>query len=81
VAARVKPNIVFTDDIAGNPTAEVEVGTAPDGSILSRKLVKSSGVKAWDEAVLKAIDKTDKLPLDNDGRVPKALVISFRPKD
>lgn len=81
VAAKVKPSIVFTDDIAGNPTAEVEVRTAPDGSILNRKLVKSSGVKAWDEAVLKAIDKTDKLPLDNDGRVPAALVISFRPKD
>jgi len=81
VAARVKPNIVFTDDIAGNPTAEVEVGTAPDGRILSRKLLKSSGAKAWDDAVLKAIDKTDKLPLDIDGRVPAALVISFRPKD
>lgn len=81
VAAKVKPNIVFTDDIAGNPTAEVEVRTAPDGSILSRKLVKSSGAKAWDDAVLKAIDKTDKLPLDIDGRVPAALVISFRPKD
>ncbi len=81
VAARVKPNIVFTDDMAGNPAAEVEVRTSPDGSILSRKLVKSSGVKAWDEAVIKAIDKTDKLPLDTDGRVPSALVISFRPKD
>lgn len=81
VAARVKPNIVFTEDIAGNPTAEIEVRTSPDGSILSRKLTKSSGSKAWDDAVIKAIDKTDKLPLDTDGRVPSALVISFRPKD
>ena len=54
--------------------------TSPDGSILGPRLLKSSGIKAWDEAVLKAIDKTDKLPLDTDGRVPSALVISFRPK-
>lgn len=81
VAATVKRNIVFTEDLAGNPTAEVEVRTSPDGSILSRKLTKSSGSKAWDDAVIKAIDKTDKLPRDTDGRVPSALVISFRPKD
>jgi len=81
ISARIKPNIVFTDDIAGNPVAEVEVRTAPDGTILSRKLIKSSGVKSWDEAVLKAIDKTEKLPPDTDGRVPGSLIIGFRPKD
>lgn len=81
VAARIRPNIVFTDDAPGNPSAEVEVRAAPDGTILSRKLIKSSGVKAWDEAVLKAIDKTDRLPADTDGRVPSALIISFRPRD
>lgn len=79
--ARIKPNIVFTDDIADNPTAEIEVRTAPDGTIISRKLLKSSGVKIWDDAVLKAIDKTDALPKDTDGRVPPTLIISFRPKD
>ncbi len=81
IRARIKPNIVFTDDIAGNPMAELEVRAAPDGTIVSRKLLKSSGVKSWDEAVLKAIDKTEVLPRDVDGRVPAALVISFRPKD
>ena len=79
--ARIKPNIVFTEDISGNPTAEVEVLTSPDGTITSSKLLKSSGVPAWDRAVLKAIDKTETLPRDVDGRVPPSLVISFRPKD
>ena len=81
IRARIKPNIVFTEDISGNPTAEVEVRTSPDGTITSRKLLKASGVAAWDEAVLKAIDKTETLPRDVDGRVPASLVISFRPKD
>jgi len=81
VSAKVKPNIVFTEDLAGNPTADVEVRTAPDGTIVSRKLLKGSGSKAWDEAVLKAIDKTEVLPRDTDGRVPSVMVISFRPRD
>ena len=81
IRARIKPNITFTEDVAGNPKAEVEVRTSPDGTILSRKLLFSSGNKAWDEAVLKAIDKTATLPRDEDGRVPPVLEISFRPKD
>lgn len=81
VSARIKPNIVFVEEIAGNPVAEVEVRSAPNGTIISRKLSKSSGVKSWDDAVLKAIDKTEKLPPDVDGRVPSALLIGFRPKD
>jgi colicin import membrane protein len=81
IRARIKPNITFTEDVAGNPKAEVEVRTSPDGTILSRKLLSSSGNKAWDEAVLKAIDKTATLPRDEDGRVPPVLEISFRPKD
>lgn len=81
IRARIKPNITFTEDIAGNPKAEVEVRTSPDGTILSRKLLSRSGNKSWDEAVLKAIDKTAILPRDEDGRVPPVLEISFRPKD
>lgn len=81
IRARIKPNIVFTDDISGNPITEVEVNASPDGTIISRKIIKSSGVPSWDEAVLRAIDKTETLPKDTNGLAPTALVISFRPKD
>lgn len=81
IRARIKPNITYTESVAGNPTAEVEVRTSPDGTIISRKLVKSSGVKSWDDAVLNAIDKTEVLPRDVDGRVPPALTLVFSPKD
>ena len=81
VRAKVKPNIVFTEDIAGNPVAEVEVRTTLDGTIISQRLVKSSGNKAWDDAVIKAIIRTESLPRDVDGRVPTPMIIEFRPKD
>jgi len=81
IRARIKPNIAFNDDVEGNPKAEVEVRVGTDGTILSRKLIQASGNKAWDEAVLKAIDKTGNLPRDTDGQVQPVMVISFRPKD
>ncbi len=81
VAAKVKPNIIYPDAITGNPRAEVEVRAAPDGTITGTKLIQSSGNKAWDDAVLRALQKTETLPRDVDGRVPSSLVIGFRPKD
>jgi len=82
IKARIKPNIVFTETITGNPVAEVEVSLAPDGRILGRKLLKGgSGVKEWDEAVQRAIDRTEVLPRDIDGRVPPTMIISFRPRE
>ena len=81
VAAKVKPNIVYPDAISGNPRAEVEVKLSPDGTIVGKRLVQSSGNKAWDDAVLRALDKTETLPRDVDGRVPSSLVIGFRPQD
>jgi colicin import membrane protein len=81
VRARVKPNIVFSDDVSGNPEAQVEVRLSPDGTIVGKRVTKSSGVKAWDDAVLRALDKTEVLPRDVDGRVPSPVTLVFRPKD
>lgn len=81
IKARIRPNITMSEPPAGNPLAEVEVRTAPDGLILSRRLSKPSGNAAWDDAVLRAIDKSERLPRDTDGRVPPVLVIAFRPND
>jgi colicin import membrane protein len=81
IKARIKPNIVLTDTIAGDPVATVEVRLAPDGTIIARKLLKSSGAKPWDDAVLRAIDKTEILPRDVDGRVPPVIEIDFKPRD
>jgi colicin import membrane protein len=79
VAAKVRPNILFTDTLDGNPGAVVQVRLAADGTIVSKRLLQSSGVKAWDDAVLRAIDRTETLPLDN-GRAPPMLELEFRPR-
>lgn len=83
--ARVKPNIVFPDSLLqtvnGNPAAEVVVFCNSDGEILYKKLTRSSGNPSWDEAVLKAIDKTRKLPRDENGNIPPKISFTFRPRD
>jgi len=80
IVGAILPNIIMTDAIDGDPKAVVEVKVAPDGRIVGRRLLRSSGVSAWDDAVLRAIDKTDKLPRDVDGSVPPVMELSFNPK-
>ena len=81
IRAQVRPNIVLTASIEGNPQATVAVRVSLDGTIVGRKIVKSSGSAAWDETVLRAIDKTEKLPKDVDGTIPPTFEITFRPRD
>ena len=81
ITAKVRPNIIFPDAIDGNPLTDVEVRASPDGTIVGIRIVKSSGNKAWDEAVVRALQKTDTLPRDVDGRIHPSLVIGFKPKN
>jgi colicin import membrane protein len=81
LVGRIKPNITYPGDVVGNPRAEVEVKVGMDGVIQSRRIVQSSGNKAWDDAVLRAIDKTEVFPKDTDGRIPPVIVLGFRPQD
>ena len=81
VRQRVKPNIIFSEDINGNPAAVVAVRMAPDGSILSARLARSSGNAAWDNAVLRAVTLSDPLPRDENGVAPPEIRITFWPKD
>ena len=83
VAAAVRPNVVFPEAelVSGNPGAEFDVRLAPDGTIVGTPtLVKTSGLPNWDEAALRALQKTEKLPRDVDGTVPPRLIVTLRPK-
>lgn len=81
LAALIRANTVFTGNVPDTAVAEVEVRAAASGAVLARRLVKSSGHADWDEAVLRAIDRTARLPRDSDGRVPPLIIIAFKPRD
>ena len=85
VAARIKSNTVFNvpEGLSGNPAVEYAVELLPDGSLrgMPRKL-KSSGVPGFDEAVLRAIEKSQPFPRDDrSGSVPSGFTLVHRPKD
>ena len=77
IKAFIKPNIRLPVDVTGNPVTEVEVKLAPDGTVISRRVVKPSGNPTWDNTVLRAIDITASLPRDSDGRVPPTMLLVF----
>ncbi len=82
IKARVKPNLVFTSAVSGNPKVTLEIKMSPDGTIVGRpKVTKSSGNREWDEAVVRAFEKTEVLPRDTDGRVHSPLEVDWRVND
>lgn len=81
VAARIRPNIRYTEDFPRSLRTEIEVSATADGTITGRRVVDSSGNAAWDDAALKAIDRTGSLPRDVDGRVPSPIIVVVRPTE
>jgi colicin import membrane protein len=83
LAALFKKNLNFPnpESISGNPIATVEVRVSPSGLIMSSRLIKSSGVPSWDAAALRAVDKTERIPADENGNFVAVFPAHFGPKD
>ena len=81
VRERIRPNIRISQELPRNLLTEIEIRTLADGTISSRRVVKSSGNPAWDDAALRAIDRTGSLPRDTDGTVPSPMIVEMRPLD
>jgi colicin import membrane protein len=78
----IRGNIVLPPDIVGNPEAIFDVVQLPTGEVMSVKLRKSSGHKAYDAAVERAIFKSSPLPKpDRPEQFRRSLEIKFRPLD
>lgn len=81
VRRRVMPNILFDGDLPGNPTAVVAVHLAPDGTVLEARLSRSSGYTSWDNAVLRAVQRSNPLPRDENGVAPAHINLYFQPRE
>ncbi len=80
IRAKVKGNIILASDVAGNPEAVFEVVQLPTGEVLSVTLKKSSGNRAYDEAVERAINKSSPLPKPDQADIfQRQLSLKFRP--
>ncbi|MES2025322.1 MAG: cell envelope integrity protein TolA [Pseudomonadota bacterium] len=83
IRAKIRSNTVFNvpSDLNGNPQVEYDVELLPDGSLRGLRLRKSSGLPAFDEAVKRAIERSQPFPPDQSGSVPSRLTVIHKPKD
>ena len=75
---KIKASIM--SNVSEQPNAgpvSVQIKSRPDGMILKKQLIRSSGDPDWDNAILQGIDKTEKLPTDIDGSIPTTVVVKF----
>jgi colicin import membrane protein len=82
LAALFKRNMHFpVDTIAGNPKVHVNVRIAPGGIILAVQVTQPSGNAAWDDAVVRAIENTQRIPADERGKWVTDFPLTWGPKD
>jgi colicin import membrane protein len=82
IQAKVRGNVILPPDIAGNPEAIFDVVQLPTGEIIDATLRKSSGNRAYDDAVHRAILKSSPLPRpDRPELFQRVLNLRFRPQD
>jgi colicin import membrane protein len=85
ISAKVRGNTRLPDNLKGNPQVRCLVKLLPTGEVLSVRVTQSSGNPAYDDAVVRAIEKSSPLPLpsDRDARAAFVPELSFvhRPKE
>lgn len=85
ISATVRGNTRLPDNLKGNPQVRCLVRLLPTGDVVSVRVTQSSGNPAYDEAVVRAIEKSSPLPLPTEREARAAFVpeLSFthRPKE
>jgi colicin import membrane protein len=82
IRSRIRGYIILPPDIPGNPEAIYDIVQLPTGEIIDVKLRKSSGVRAYDDAVQRAILKASPLPKPVPADLfQRNLELRFRPLD
>lgn len=82
IKTKVRSNVVLPAGITGNPEAIFDVVQLITGDVYSVQLRKSSGFRAYDEAVERAILKSSPLPLpDRQEQFARELQLKFRPNE
>ncbi len=80
VRGKIRGNIILPPNIQGNPEGIYEVTQLPSGEIISVKTRKSSGNRMLDDAIERAIKKSNPLPKpDNPAYFERILKIPYRP--
>lgn len=84
IRSKIRNNIVMPPDVANDARAEFLVTLLPGGRVMNARLAKSSGNATYDNAVERAILKSDPLPLPADAGLFnrfRELKLGFKPTE
>ena len=82
ISSKIRRNIVMPPDVLNDARAEFSVTLLPGGTVLTARLTQSSGNAAYDNAVERAILKSQPLPLPADAGMFyrfRELKLKFKP--
>lgn len=84
IQGKIKRNVVMPPNVPADARAEFSVTLLPGGTVLSARLTRSSGNAAYDNAVERAILKSQPLPLPPDVQLFnrfRELKLVFKPTE
>jgi colicin import membrane protein len=84
IVAQIRSRIVLPPGVPDEARAEFAVTVLPGGGVLNARLLKSSGHRAYDEAVERAIIKAQPLPLPTEPGMFnrfREMRLGFRPRE
>ncbi|QID16683.1 TonB C-terminal domain-containing protein [Nitrogeniibacter mangrovi] len=80
IRGKVRYNLIRPPGLSGNPEAVFVVTQGPGGTVLDIRLKKSTGTPTLDDAIRRAIQKSDPLPQPDDPSLfSRTLELTFRP--
>lgn len=82
IQSKIRRNVVYLPNVQDDTWAIYHVTLLPGGTVLSAELKSSSGNKTFDDAVYRAIKKSDPLPLPPDVQLFnrfRELDLTFKP--
>ncbi|MCX5590919.1 cell envelope integrity protein TolA [Alcaligenes endophyticus] len=82
VASCVRPRVIYNhparSDVRGNPTLRYRVDLSPNGNVNSVRILRSSGITQFDDAVEKGIAKCNPFPKPPNGKYPSYIDGDYR---
>ena len=83
ITSKIKRSTSYNGDtdVEGNPRATFKIEQLPTGEIISVRKTKSSGIRAFDEAVERGINNSSPLPKKKDGTVERSIEVSILMKE
>jgi colicin import membrane protein len=69
----IRDNVSFPPNAEVGTSAEVRIFLTPTGRVLNQQIIRSSGNSAFDSAVLRDVQKSEKLPTPRTGPAPSPM--------